>query len=156
MDSPRLPSDRTGSQLCHCAPPDGESPPDLSLRGSAGAAAISQYTPGTQESPGEFAGAYLRLPRRACAILAMTREEGTLRFALAPLRVKQAIRFVIARLRRSRGNLAVPGRIVGKPSAKAQLPPRDSHVASLLGMTNLGVSCHKIHALNIASLQGAH
>ena len=96
------------SQLCHCAPPDGESPPDLSLRGSAGAVAISQYTPGTQESPGEFASAYLRLPRRACAILAMTREEGTLRFALAPLRVKQAIRFVIARLRRSRGNLAAP------------------------------------------------
>ena len=37
-----------------------------------------------------------------------------------------------------RGNLAVPGRIVGKPSAKSQLPPRDSHVASLLGMTRLG------------------
>ena len=37
-----------------------------------------------------------------------------------------------------------------------EVPPRDSHVASLLGMTNLGVSCHKIHALNIASLQGAH
>ena len=33
---------------------------------------------------------------------------------------------------------------------------RDSHVASLLGMTNLGASRHKIHALNIASLQGAH
>ena len=30
-----------------------------------------------------------------------------LRFVIAPLRVKQAIRFVIARLRRSRGNLAV-------------------------------------------------
>ena len=153
MDSPRLPSDRTGSQICHCAPPGGESPPDLSLRGSAGAVAISQYTPGTQESPGEivsaclrfprrfaprndtggrhsqvcpcappgeagyqicyceapqeprqsrstrpeygkasseFAGAYLRLPRRACALLGMTREEGTLRFALAPLRVGKA------------------------------------------------------------------
>ena len=64
MDSPRLPSDRTGSQLCHCAPPDGESPPDLSLRGSAGAAAISQYTPGTQESPGEIVSACLRFPRR--------------------------------------------------------------------------------------------
>ena len=64
MDSPRLPSDRTGSQICHCAPPGGESPPDLSLRGSAGAAAISQYTPGTQESPGEFDSACLRFPRR--------------------------------------------------------------------------------------------
>jgi len=91
MDSPRLPADRIGSQICHCAPPDGESPPDLSLRGSAGAVAISQYTPEHRKAP-----------------------------------------------------------------AKAQLPPRDSHVASLLGMTNLGVSCHKIHALNIASLQGAH
>ena len=26
MDSPRLPSDRIGSQICHCAPPGGESP----------------------------------------------------------------------------------------------------------------------------------
>ena len=49
------------------------------------------------------------------SLLGMTREEGTLRFALAPLRVKQAIRFVIARLRRSRGNLAVHARNTGKP-----------------------------------------
>ena len=80
----------------------------------------------------------LEIATSGFALLAMTREEGTLRFALAPLRVKQAIRFVIARLRRSRGNLAVPGRIVGKPSAKAQLPAGDSHVASLLGMTIRG------------------
>ena len=33
---------------------------------------------------------------------------------------------------------------------------RDFHVASLLGMTNLGVSRHKIHTSNIASLQGGH
>ena len=33
---------------------------------------------------------------------------------------------------------------------------RDSHVASLPGMTNLGVSRHKIHTSNIASLQGGH
>ena len=64
MDSPRLPADRIGSRVCHCAPPGGESPPDLSLRGSAGAVAISQYTPGTQESPGEFDSACLRFPRR--------------------------------------------------------------------------------------------
>ena len=64
MDSPRLPADRIGSRVCHCAPPGGESPPDLSLRGSAGAAAISQYTPGTQESPGEIVSACLRFPRR--------------------------------------------------------------------------------------------
>ena len=63
----RPPRNDTGgrhSQACHCAPPGGESPPDLSLRGSAGAAAISQYTPGTQESPGEFDSACLRFPRR--------------------------------------------------------------------------------------------
>ena len=33
---------------------------------------------------------------------------------------------------------------------------RDFHVASLPGMTNLGVSRHKIHTSNIASLQGGH
>ena len=96
----RPPRNDTGgrlSQACHCAPPGGESPPDLSLRGSAGAVAISQYTPGTQESPGEFDSAYLRLPRRACALLAMTREGGACEFVPAPLRVKQAPRFVIAR-----------------------------------------------------------
>ena len=63
----RPPRNDTGgrhSQACHCAPPGGESPPDLSLRGSAGAVAISQYTPGTQESPGEIVSACLRFPRR--------------------------------------------------------------------------------------------
>ena len=64
-------------------------------------------------------------------------EEGTCRSAIAPLRMEKAPKFVIARLRRSRGNLAAAGQIGGKPSAKSQLPPRDSHVASLLGMTNL-------------------
>ena len=34
-----------------------------------------------------------------------------------------------------RGNLAVPGCIVGKLPAKSQLPSRDCHVASLLAMT---------------------
>ena len=33
---------------------------------------------------------------------------------------------------------------------------RDFHIASLPGMTNLGVSRHKIHTSNIASLQGGH
>ena len=39
-------------------------------------------------------------------------------------------------LRSKRGNLAVPGWIMGKLPAKSQLPSRDSHVASLLGMTS--------------------
>ena len=37
-----------------------------------------------------------------------------------------------------RGNLAVPGCIVGKLPAKSQLPSRDCHVASLLAMTRQG------------------
>ena len=37
-----------------------------------------------------------------------------------------------------RGNLAVPGCIVGKLPAKSQLPSRDCHVASLLAMTIRG------------------
>ena len=39
------------SQACHCAPPNGKRPPSLSLRGSAGAAAISQYTPEHRKAP---------------------------------------------------------------------------------------------------------
>ena len=40
-----------------------------------------------------------------------------------------------------RGNLAVPGCIVGKLPAKSQLPSRDCHVASLLAMTRQGGYC---------------
>ena len=43
-------------------------------------------------------------------------------------------------------NLAVPGRNVGKPSAKSQLPSRDCHVASLLAMTNPGALSRRIAA----------
>ena len=39
---------------------------------------------------------------------AMTREEGACKLVTASLRMQQAAKFVIARLRRSRGNLAVP------------------------------------------------
>ena len=38
----------------------------------------------------------------------MTREEGACKLVTASLRMQQAAKFVIARLRRSRGNLAVP------------------------------------------------
>ena len=55
-----------------------------------------------------------------------------------------------------RGNLAVPGRIVGKLSAKTQLPSRDSHVASLLGMTNLFVLRRRITTAIPATAYGAH
>ena len=53
-----------------------------------------------------------------------------------------------------RGNLAVPGRIVGKLSAKTQLPSRDSHVASLLGMTNLIALRRRITAAKPATANG--
>ena len=60
--------------------------PDLSLRGAKRRGNLAVHA-GTQESPGEFAGAYLRLPRRACALLAMTREGGDCKLANAPLRM---------------------------------------------------------------------
>ena len=53
-----------------------------------------------------------------------------------------------------RGNLAVLGRIVGKLSAKTQLPSRDSHVASLLGMTNLIALRRRITAAKPATANG--
>ena len=63
----------------------------------------------------------------------------------------KAPKLVIARALRARGNLAVPGWIVGQLSAKTQLPSRDCHVASLLAMTNLeALTAH------IASLHGGH
>ena len=56
----------------------------------------------------------------------------------AQIHWRNALKFVIARPRRGRGNLAVPGWITGKLSAKSQLPSRDCHVASLLAMTHQG------------------
>ena len=65
--------------------------------------------------------------------------------------IRKRQRFVIARALCARGNLAVPGCIVGKLPAKSQLPSRDCHVASLLAMTNLeALTAH------IASLHGGH
>ena len=52
--------------------------------------------------------------------------------------IRKRQRFVIARALCARGNLAVPGCIVGKLPAKSQLPSRDCHVASLLAMTIRG------------------
>ena len=45
---------------------------------------------GTQEGPGGFVSACLRLPRRAYALLAMTREGSAPGFVIAPLRMRQA------------------------------------------------------------------
>ena len=58
------------------------------------------------------------------------------RFVIAPLRMQQgSLTCHCEPCAARRGNLAVPGWIMGKLSAKSQLPSRDSHVASLLGMT---------------------
>ena len=57
---------------------------------------------------------------------------------------RKANRFVIARALCARGNLAVPGRIVGKLSAKSQAVAGDSYVASLLGVTRqAGAAVHQ-------------
>ena len=59
------------------------------------------------------------------------------RFVIAPLRMRQgSLTCHCEPCAARRGNLAVPGWIMGKLSAKSQLPSRDSHVASLLGMTS--------------------
>ena len=59
------------------------------------------------------------------------------RFVIAPLRMQQgSLTCHCEPCAARRGNLAVPGWIMGKLSAKLQLPSRDSHVASLLGMTS--------------------
>ena len=59
------------------------------------------------------------------------------RFVIAPLRMQQgSLTCHCEPCAARRGNLAVPGWIMGKLPAKSQLPSRDSHVASLLGMTS--------------------
>ncbi len=116
-------------QACHCAPPDEKGPKFVIARlrrsrgNLAGAVAISQHRPEHGKAPGEFATAFPRLPRRACALLAMTREEGT-------------PKFVIARLRRSRGNLAAPAGTRESPGEFATAFPRlPRRACALLAMT---------------------
>ena len=59
------------------------------------------------------------------------------RFVIAPLRMQQgSLTCHCEPCAARRGNLAVPGWIMGKLSAKSQLPSRDCRVASLLGMTS--------------------
>ena len=59
------------------------------------------------------------------------------RFVIAPLRMRQgSLTCHCEPCAARRGNLAVPGWIMGKLSAKSQLPSRDCRVASLLGMTS--------------------
>ena len=78
------------------------------------------------------------------------------RFVIAPLRMQQgSLTCHCEPCAARRGNLAVPGWIMGKLSAKTQLPSRDSHVASLLGMTNLGALRRRMCAAKIARLHGA-
>ena len=77
--------------------------------------AISQYPSGIWESLQRIRRCLLEIATSGFALLAMTREEGALRLVIAPLRIKQAPSFVIARLRRSRGNLAVHARNTRKP-----------------------------------------
>ena len=76
----------------------------------------------------------------------MTREEGAYKLVTASLRMQQAAKFVIARLRRSRGNLAVPSGTRESPrqircclpeiAASGLRPPRNdkSEVRAILAM----------------------
>ena len=55
-----------------------------------------------------------------------------------------------------RGNLAVPGCIVGKLPAKSQLPSRDCRVASLLAMTHqAGAAVTTVHPIKLVLLIAA-
>ena len=78
-------------------------------------------------------------------------------------------RIVIARPQGGRGNLAVPGGIIGKPRRKRnclpEIAPQGHFLAlraqgatsayGLLAMTNLVAACHRIHAAHATSLHGA-
>ena len=76
------------------------------------------------------------------------------RFVIAPLRMQQgSLTCHCEPCAARRGNLAVPGWIMGKLSAKSQLPSRDSHVASLLGMTHQGgAAVGMVHCIESAVL----
>ena len=62
------------------------------------------------------------------SVAALSERHGQLQIWRHSRRMCNASKFVIARALCARGNLAVPGRITGKLSAKSQLPARDCHV----------------------------
>ena len=102
------------SQARRCAPPNGKGTQVCNCEPCGARLGNLAVPAGARESPGEVEGAYLRLPRRACALLAMTREGGARKFVPASLRKRQVPRLVIARLRRSRG--------AGLPAGKGREP----------------------------------
>ena len=94
--------------------------------------AISQHQPEHRKASGGFVTACLRLPRRACALLAMTREEST-------------PKFVIARPQRGRGNLsstrpdhkALPANTVTLRGGASRTPPPTRRVRAAFMPPNL-------------------
>ena len=87
--APRNDTGGRHSQARRCAPPNGKGPQVCHCEPCGARRGNLAVPAGARESPGEVEGAYLRLPRRACALLAMTREGS-------------AAEVVIARLRRSK------------------------------------------------------
>ena len=112
--APRNDTGGRHSQARRCAPPNGKGPQVCHCEPCGARRGNLAVPAGARESPGEVEGAYLRLPRRACALLAMTREGGDCKLANASLRKRQVPRLVIARLRRSRG--------AGLPAGKGREP----------------------------------
>ena len=111
--APRNDTGGRHSQARRCAPPNGKGPQVCHCEPCGARRGNLAVPAGARESPGEVEGAYLRLPRRACALLAMTREGGTRKLGAAPLRMGKAPKFVIA-------SLAEQGAAISQDAAETQ------------------------------------
>ena len=138
--APRNDTGGRHSQARRCAPPNGKGPQVCHCEPCGARRGNLAVPAGARESPGEVEGAYLRLPRRACALLAMTREGGDCKLANAPLRMGKAPKFVIA-------SLAEQGAAISQDAAETQkglrrirycLPEIAASAFGLLAMTRVG------------------
>ena len=140
--APRNDTGGRHSQARRCAPPNGKGPQVCHCEPCGARRGNLAVPAGARESPGEVEGAYLRLPRRACALLAMTREGGACKFVTMPLRmgwVSPSCHCILPVAAGSqvchcepcgarRGNLAGCSRNAERPPANSLLPSRDCRV----------------------------